>query len=401
MNASVSIICYKQKTLSNGENPLMLRICKDGKRTYQSLGISISPQLWDFKKNEPKLKCPDRERIISIILKKKEAIQKKILEFNSEEKDYTVNSLLGEKQQNIRCSVEEYYLQLIRQYEETNNRGNRRVYKSSLNSLLSFSKNKLNITFQEINVNWLEKYEKWLRAKKNKETTISLLFRTLRSAYNKAIEDKCAKKAQYPFNEYKLSKFDVSTQKRAISKSDIMKIKNLDLTGQRFYIRFSRDMFIFSYLCSGINFTDISNLILENLSGNFLHYKRQKTGKNVKVSLLPDARNIIETYKNDSGYLFPILDRKIHETSTQKENRIHKVLGHVDRNLKKVAKLAQVDTTLTTYVARHSFATILKKSGVNIALIGEALGHSDIATTQIYLDSFDSEQVDEAMKNLL
>jgi Arm DNA-binding domain len=119
MNASVSIICYKQKTLSNGENPLMLRICKDGKKKYQSLGISINPQFWDFKKNEPKLKCPDRERIISIILKKKEAIQKKILEFNSEEKDYTVNSLLGEKQRNIRCSVEEYYLQLIRQYEET------------------------------------------------------------------------------------------------------------------------------------------------------------------------------------------------------------------------------------------------------------------------------------------
>jgi site-specific recombinase XerD len=278
---------------------------------------------------------------------------------------------------------------------------NRRVYKSSLNSLLSFSKNKLNITFQEINVNWLEKYEKWLRAKKNKETTISLLFRTLRSAYNKAIEDKCAKKAHYPFNEYKLSKFDVSTQKRAISKSDITKIKNLDLTGQRFYIRFSRDMFIFSYLCSGINFTDISNLTLENLSGNLLQYKRQKTGKNMKVSLLPDVKKIIETYKNDSGYLFPILDRKLHKTNTQKENRIHKVLGHVDRNLKEVAKLAQIDANLTTYVARHSFATILKKSGVNIALIGEALGHSDIATTQIYLDSFDNDQVDEAMKNLL
>ena len=69
--------------------------------------------------------------------------------------------------------------------------------------------------------------------------------------------------------------------------------------------------------------------------------------------------------------------------------------------MKEVAKLAQIDATLTTYVARHSFATILKKSGVNIALIGEALGHSDIATTQIYLDSFDNEQVDEAMKNLL
>ena len=91
----------------------------------------------------------------------------------------------------------------------------------------------------------------------------------------------------------------------------------------------------------------------------------------------------------------------MHKTSLQKQNRIHKILGKVNKNLKLLAADLKVEANITTYVARHSFASVLKKSGVNIALISEALGHSDLATTQIYLDSFDNEQVDEAMKNLL
>ena len=111
---------------------------------------------------------------------------------------------------------------------------------------------------------------------------------------------------------------------------------------------------------------------------------------------------IMEKYSKDSnGYLFPILDNKIHKTALQKQNRIHKIRGKVNEVLKILGKRLGIGSNITTYVARHSFASVLKKSGVNIALISEALGHSDMATTQIYLDSFDNEQVDEAMKNLL
>ena len=62
-NATINVICYKWKTLANGENPLMLRVCKDGKAKYQSLGISVNSKHWNFKKNEPKPKCPNFEQI--------------------------------------------------------------------------------------------------------------------------------------------------------------------------------------------------------------------------------------------------------------------------------------------------------------------------------------------------
>ena len=98
---------------------------------------------------------------------------------------------------------------------------------------------------------------------------------------------------------------------------------------------------------------------------------------------------IIKKYESESkGYLFPILNANIHKTPLQKQNRIHKMLGKINKNLKLIAAQLNVDANMTTY-------------GVSIALISEALGHSDLSTTQVYLDSFDNEQIDAAMQNLL
>ena len=404
MNASVSVVCYKSKTLSNGESPLMLQVSKSGKRKYQSLGISIKPRYWDFTRNKPKPNCPNKDYIQKIILDKQTELQQRMLELNSEQKEYTTTTLLNDENKKFELkTVSEFYQELIEEYRVNNKCGNRLIYKSSYNSLKVFTNDKLDIPFSAIDITWLNKYERWLRSKGNEETTMSLMFRTLRSTYNKAIKAKCARKSEYPFDEFKINKFDVSTQKRAIAKTEVLKFtKDVRPIGKRQYIQLSKDIFMFSYLCGGINFTDIANLTNENIQNGRLHYIRQKTKKLIKIGIPQEAMQIIEKYSKESkGYLFPILDSKIHKTALQKQNRIHKILGKVNKNLKLLAAQLGVEANLTTYVARHSFASVLKKSGVNIALISEALGHSDLATTQIYLDSFDNEQVDEAMKNLL
>ncbi len=405
MSAAINVVCYKWKTLANGESPLMVRVAKGGKRTMQSLGISINPKYWDFTRNKPKPNCPNKEYIQKIILDKQQELQQRMLELNVEQKEYTTTTLLNNENTKFELkTVSKFYHELIEQYTREDKCGNRLIYKSSFNSLKVFTKGKLDIPFSDIDTSWLTKYEKWLRSKDNKETTISLMFRTLRSAYNKAIESKCARKSDYPFNDYRISKFDVSTEKRAIAKADVLKFStDARPIGKQQYVQLSKDIFIFSYLCGGINFTDIANLTKDNIiEGKRLHYIRQKTKKLIKIGIPQEAMLIIEKYSKESkGYLFPILDSKIHKTALQKQNRIHKILGKVNKNLKLHAADLGVEANITTYVARHSFASVLKKSGVNIALISEALGHSDLATTQIYLDSFDNEQVDEAMKNLL
>ena len=401
-NATINVVCYKWKTLANGEHPLMLRVTKDGKTKYQSLGISVNPKFWNFKKNEPKPKCPNFEQIQKIILDNKLEIQKKMLEIRADQKEYTASTLLiKEKHQSF--TVSEFYQKVIAQCEAENKCGNRLVYLNSYNSLMNFTNNRLDIPFNIIDVSWLERYEKWLRSRGNKETTISLMFRTLRSTYNKAIKEKCAQKTDYPFEEYRVSKFDVTTQKRAITKADILKFTDdAEPIGQKRYVQLSKDIFMLSYLCGGINFTDISNLTKANIVNGRLQYIRQKTGKLIKIGIPDEAMKIIRKYEAEStGYLFPILNNKVYKTPLQKQNRIHKMRGKVNNNLKVIGKRLGIDISVTTYVARHSFASVLKKSGVNIAIISEALGHSDLATTQIYLDSFDNEQMDEAMKNLL
>ena len=405
MNASLSVVCYKSKRLSNGESPLMLQVSKGGKRQYQSLGVSVNPKFWDFSKNKPKSNCPNREYILKLILNKQAELQQRMLELNAEQKEYTTTTLLHDEHRKFELkTVKQFFQELIEQYKANDKCGNRLIYKSSYNSINVFTNGNLEIPFSAIDVAWLNKYEKWLRSKGNKETTMSLMFRTLRSAYNKAIESKCARKSDYPFNDYRISKFDVSTEKRAIAKADVLKFStDVHSIGKQQYVQLSKDIFIFSYLCGGINFTDIANLTKDNIiEGKRLHYIRQKTGKLIKLGLSEEALKIIKRYAVESkGYLFPILNAQLHKTPLQKQNRIHKMLGKVNKNLKLLAAQLGVEANLTTYVARHSFASVLKKSGVNIALISEALGHSDLTTTQIYLDSFDNEQIDNAMKNLL
>ena len=287
MDATISVVCYKSKTLSNGEHPLMLRISKDGKKKYQSLGISVNPKFWDFQKNKPKPKCPNLEYLQKIILDKKLELQKKKLEIKSDQKEYSAATLL-EANANLLVAktVDCFYKEIIAQCEINNKCGNRLVYLNSYNSLKRFTNGKLEIPFNSINVAWLEKYEKWLRSNGNKETTISLMFRTLRSTYNKAIKERCAHLSDYPFQEYKISKFDTSTQKRAIAKTDMLKFTETSQPiGQKKYVELSKDIFIFSYLCGGINFTDIANLTQENIVNGRLHYIRQKTGKLIKIGI--------------------------------------------------------------------------------------------------------------------
>ena len=194
----------------------MLRIHKDGKRKLLSIGLSIHPQLWDFSKNEPKPKCPNKDLINKIILDKKTEYQKEILELNSEQKDYTAASLVENKAKQYKPkTILEFYQELIHGFIITGRTGNKSIYKNSLNSLKAFTHNKLNILFSDIDVEWLKRYEKWQRKNKNKETTISLQFRTLRSAYNKAIEAKATSDKFYPFKEFNINKFNTKTGKTA------------------------------------------------------------------------------------------------------------------------------------------------------------------------------------------
>jgi len=399
MNATVNVVCYRWKTLSNGEHPLMIRVCKDGKKKYQSLGISVNPVHWDFKKNKPKANCPNKEYIGKIISDKTNEFTGQIVQLKSERKDFTANSLVDKTSKKVQPkTIGDVFLEQLQRLTDENRRGYMLSTKQVYNSLMEFNKH-LNIYFSDMDVAWLRRYETHLRKKGLAENTIGIRFRTLRAIYNLAIEENIVKAEHYPFNTFKVSKLHKETAKRAITKEDVSRILEYQSTNK--YLKFPIDLFAFTYYVGGINFVDIAYLTKENLIDGRLIYTRRKTGKLIKIPLQPQAMELIEKYGNkNNSYLFPILS-DFHKTEQQRANRVHKVITKVNQRLKEVGKALDIPIDLTTYVARHSQATVMKKAGVSTSIIRELMGHSSERVTQIYLDSFDNEQIDEAMKNLL
>lgn len=406
MSTTVSVVCYKWKPLANGESPLMLRVAKDGRRTLKSLGISVNPIYWDFDKNEPKSNCPNKELINKIILKTRLEFQERLLEKKASKEEFTASSFINEEKDSIKAqTVEEFYLNLVAELKNKGQIGMSYAYLSSYRMLRNFNRGKrLNFTFSHIDTFFCRRFEEWLRDKGDKDTTISYQLRTLRAAFNRAIDAKVVSKEKNPFVEYKLSHLNTKTKKRALSKSDISRIMHCDCSNHKPIRQLARDLFAFSYLCGGISFVDIANLTPSNIVDGRLMYQRQKTHGGINLPLSSEAQQLIAKYadyQQGADYLFPILHCKRHITPMQKTNRVRKVCHQVNQELRALGKELGISAEVTTYVARHTFATVLKRSGVNIALISESLGHSDLSTTQIYLDSFENSQIAEAMKNLL
>lgn len=378
----------------------MLRVTKDRKRKYVSLGISVNPEHWDFLKNQPKSDCPNREFIELMIAEKLKAYNSTIIELKATNQDFTSSSLVDKVDGGnslVRKTVNDLFVEHLQRLENEKRRGYMLSVRYVYNSLINFNKH-LNIPFAEIDVAWLKRYESWLRSRGVSQNTIGIHFRTLRVLYNLAIEEKAVKEELYPFKSFKVSKLHEETAKRALSKENVERIISFPPADD--YMRFAIDLFAFTYYSGGINLTDIANLTESNIIADKLIYKRQKTGKLIKIPLQEKAKQLIEKYRiPDNPYLFPIFST-LHKTEAQKKFRIHKVMAKVNKRLKIIGKELDIPIILTTYVARHSQATVMKRAGVSTAVIREIMGHSSERVTQIYLDSFDNEQVDNALKSL-
>ena len=377
----------------------MICVSKNGKRTYKSLGISINPIHWDFDKNKPKRNCPDKEQIERLIIEKLKVFNETILDLNATQKEYTSDSLINRVEKPFKLkTVEIIFNEQINILEKAQNFGSLHLYKYTCKSLKKFN-SQLNFYFSDIDTVWLKKFENCLKNKNLSDNSIGIIYRTLRTVYNIAIEEKCVNPQLYPFRTFKVSKLHKDTAKRALTKSDIKRIISYQASTEREQL--SLDIFIFSYLTGGINFVDIASLTKDNIINNQLVYTRKKTGKLIKLPLHPTAYKLIEKYHNpETPYLFPILS-PFHKTEQQKANRVHKIIGKTNKDLKNIGESLKLPITLTTYVARHSFATVLKRSGVKTSVISESLGHSSERVTQYYLDSFENDKLSETINYLL
>lgn len=410
MNTTIEAVLYTSKTLSNGQHPIMLRLTKNRKRKYISLHISLALQYWDAEKCKPRRNCPDKERIEALIQQKTQELQSQVMDFKTSDKEYTLNTLVEKASRKVvRQTVGEYLNGYIDRLLAEKRVGNAKTFQELRTSLTKFCRS-LDFYFIDIDAEWLKRYEQWLRVERHySDNSIGIRFRSLRVLYNSAITDGLIKKTDYPFDTFKVSRFKEATAKRSLTKEDIRRIMDCEVRTLTKYpkpfLQLAKDLFLFSYLSCGINLTDILHIRYADIVDGRLVFNRQKTGKLLSFQLQPAALDILDKYRQQNAhpqdYVFPVLRRSVHITAQQQYGRVQRTNKRINRYLKLIGEHLHLPITLTTYVARHSFATVLKRSGVSTSIISESLGHSSEKITQIYLDSFENSQIDAAMQNLL
>lgn len=267
------------------------------------------------------------------------------------------------------------------------------TYRSMLNSFTCFRKG-VDLTFDMMDGMLMELYEAWMRKCGLTRNSTSFYMRILRTNYKLAVE-KGLTPDRHPFRNVYCG-ID-KTVKRSLPFSEIKKISALDLS-RKPSMDFARDMFMFSFCTRGMSFIDMAYLKKADLNNGCLTYRRKKTGQLMMIEWTKQMQDIIDKYKSDgTSYLLPIITREDGSERRQYQNQMRKI----NRLLKDIANRAGLPLSLSMYYARHSWATIARGRDVPLAVISEGLGHDSETTTQIYLDSIKSSEVDKVNRMIL
>lgn len=265
------------------------------------------------------------------------------------------------------------------------------AYKSTRASIEKFA-NRKDICLSEIDKHFVREYKLYLLKTGLSPNTVCYYMRNFRTIYNYALEQGYISENEYPFKQVHTKA--CQTAKRALSREQMQKIALLPLTvGSKMDL--ARDIFLFSFYSRGMSFVDIIFFKKAQIKDNVISYSRHKTNQQLMIGLTPPLINLIQKYENSSEYLFP----QITETDYIKTyNQYKTALRNINRQLKKIARMINVDIALTTYVARHTWATLAKEKKVPTAVISEGLGHTSESTTRVYLKQFDHKVIDEFNK---
>ena len=325
-----------------------------------------------------------------------ERFTKIIAEKDKEKADYTVDDIVSEYNRQPECpTLFNFIRSMITKKTAAKRDGTAKTYRDSLASFSSFRNGK-DITFDDLNEDIINQYEAWMKNKGLKRNSSSCYLRTFKTLYLKAVELGLTEDKDifcHVFTGF------ATTTKRAISIDAIKAIRKLKFKDGS-PLAFTRDMFMLSLYLQGMAFVDIAYLKKSDIRNGQLQYSRKKSGQTLTISWEKPMQEIVDAYSHltkDTPYLLPIITKQDGMERKQYEKAEH----NVNRNLKKIGEMAGLHIPLTTYVARHSWASIMRDMGNDITVVGKGLGHSDIKTTQIYLSTIDNSTVMKANKRFL
>lgn len=312
-----------------------------------------------------------------------------IVRLNRTDSAYTADRIV--ELYNLRSDNDSFLLftrNLIVQLKQIGKIRTAETYTCALNSFIRFQ-GETDLLWEAVDSNLMIEYEVYLKAEGVCPNTSSYYMRSLRAIYNRAVEKELTIQ-RYPF-KHVYTGID-KTVKRAVPVTVIRQIRNLKLEHNPM-LDYARDIFMFSFYTRGMSFVDMAYLKKKDLHNGILSYRRQKTNQQLFIKWEKPMQEIIDKYDTTgTPYLLPII-----KDVGKDERRQYKNASHlVNCKLKKIGAQLGLTIPLTTYVARHGWASIAKSKNIPISTISEAMGHDSENTTRIYLASLNTSVIDKA-----
>lgn len=386
------IILDLRRPKNNCLFPVKVRVTFNRVQKYYSIGLDLT--ISDFERTQN-----------GSVRKELNVLKSKIIPWDNKTKNiihqmdpFSFDEFKSKLYDNNEHKVSDVYSLFDRKIALLNDQGKvstSRTYRDAKNSIKKF-KTKLNLG--NVTPGFLNNYESYMISKGKSITTISIYVRHLRTIFNQAIDEDMIDRKHYPFGKNKYQPKAPRNIKKALTIEQIKSIIDYKVeegTNQQL----AKDMWLLSYYCNGMNMKDIINLRFKNIENETIYFERLKTlstnqaPKPIIVSLIPEAIEIIKRWKkkkrSTNDLVFPVLkNSKSEEEKLKVKNQFIKTINNY---MKKIGTDIGYDKPLTTYAARHSYATILKRSGAPLGFISESLGHKSLQTTEAYLDSFEDE----------
>ncbi len=408
MSTTLKFVLDTRRPKDNGTFPIRLRIMHNRVNSHISLGYYLSEKEWDAK-NERLRSSSKSYGNVSRFNNDLQTRKAKYFEIIGElERDGILDNLSAsqlkghlEKKPKGNVSFGDFIQQQYELKLNANKSGTARTYKDLANFLRRYNDGSLNLSFVEIDYNFLVQLEHQHIGKGNQYSSLSVYLRTLRSLFNEAIKMGLVNEKHYPFTMYKIK--EGQPRRSALTKENFQLVKQSEFR-QGSAKQIGRDFYLASFYLHGMNWMDMCLLTYENLSDDLtrLQYVRKKTGKpfNLKVSQpLIDAINSLKPFNasNRNDFIFPVL--KIEDNPDKYDTKINNRRLKINKYLKMVAKELGI-SSFSIYSARHTYATMLWENSGSAAVTQRSLGHKTEEQTQEYLSYFGNDKVDSATEDL-
>lgn len=400
---------FRPSTVAGREGSIYYQIILNRKVRQLLTPYKVFPEEWNSNRAIVTLVLNGKrsERLFAIrqcILRDIERFKRIASKLDCDSFSYSVDDIIDEYNYYLsQYSISSFTKSIIARLKESGKIRTAETYQAALNSFTKFltvhisrqaGDRKDDVMLDSITPELMESYESWLLVRGITQNSISFYTRILRAVYNRAVDNDIIDN-RYPFRHVYTG--IGKTVKRALPIKAISRIKGLDLTTEP-KLDYARDMFLLSFYLRGMSFIDMAFLRKSDLSNSYLTYCRRKTGQRLTVKWTKEMQMILDKYPvNKSDYLLPIIKSPCKNERSVYRNTCY----NINHNLKIIARLAGIETRLTMYVARHSWASAAKTKGIPVRVISEGMGHDSETTTRIYLASLDTSVVDRANSRIL